>query len=192
MINSKVMMMQNEQLLLRAPEPEDLDLLYAWENDPNGWENGITLAPISRFSIREHILEAGKNIYENGQTRLIIELKSDHKPIGVVDLFDFDPHHKRAGVGILIDVAYRRKGMAKKALQLLEEYAFNHLILNQLYCLISENNLGSKRLFESVGFQQSGLLKNWINRAGHHQSVVIYQCLASDFRSGTASTSTPI
>lgn len=186
------MMIQNEQLLLRAPEPEDLDILYTWENDTKGWDDGITLAPISRFSIREHILQAGKNIYENGQTRLIIELKTKHKPIGVVDLFDFDPHHKRAGVGILIDVAYRRKGMAKQSLQLLEEYAFNLLLLNQLYCLISEKNLGSMRLFESVGFQKSGQLKNWIKRAGVDQSVAIYQCLASDLRSEKSSTSTPI
>ena len=36
------------QVRLRALEPEDLDILYRYENDSSLWEVGTTIAPFSR------------------------------------------------------------------------------------------------------------------------------------------------
>ena len=33
-------LLQNKTVCLRAPEPEDLELLYSWENNPEWWEIG--------------------------------------------------------------------------------------------------------------------------------------------------------
>ena len=38
-------LLSNETVSLRAPEPEDLELLYHWENNPEWWGLGNTLAP---------------------------------------------------------------------------------------------------------------------------------------------------
>lgn len=48
------------------------------------------------------------------QLRLMIELKAENLVIGSVDLFEYDPHNNRAGIGILIDDAYQRKIMQPK------------------------------------------------------------------------------
>lgn len=40
------MLLSNDRVRLRALEPEDLELLYRWENDPELWEVGNTLAPL--------------------------------------------------------------------------------------------------------------------------------------------------
>ena len=37
-------LLENERVCLRALEPEDLELLYRWENDSELWEVGNTLA----------------------------------------------------------------------------------------------------------------------------------------------------
>ena len=37
------MLLSNDRVRLRALEPEDLELLYRWENDPELWEVGNTL-----------------------------------------------------------------------------------------------------------------------------------------------------
>ena len=37
---------------LRALEPEDLELIYRLENDPDIWRWGTTTVPYSRFAVR--------------------------------------------------------------------------------------------------------------------------------------------
>ena len=155
-------LLENNIIRLRAPEPEDLDKLYLWENDPALWEMGSTLSPYSRYILKQYIADAGNDIYERKQLRLIIELKETDTAIGTVDLYDFDPHHRRAGVGILIDTAHQKKGYAKSALNLLIGYAFSFLKLHQLYAFIPITNTRSLRLFEQCDFETTGLFKDWL------------------------------
>ena len=80
----------NDDLRLRPLEPEDLDTLYKWENNPDLWEQGNTLAPYSRFALREYIANAHHDLYELRQLRLLIERKEDKVVVGIADLFDFE------------------------------------------------------------------------------------------------------
>lgn len=139
-------------------------MLYQWENDPEIWRVSNTLTPFSRYVLKEYLAHADKDIFTQKQLRLIIEsLKPPGKAMGAVDLFDFDPYHKRAGVGILIHKKEdREQGIASEALRLMQEYAFGHLNLHQLYCNIAEDNQGSIRLFEKAGFRKIAEKKDWI------------------------------
>jgi len=92
----------NKTINLRAPEPEDLDLLYLWENNTEVWQISGTIVPFSRFVLKQYLENAGKDIFEMKQLRLIIQLNSNKRPIGAIDLFDFDPLHRRDGIGIVI------------------------------------------------------------------------------------------
>ena len=177
MENNGNMKLENEVIRLRALEPQDLDILYEWENDTTLWELGSTLAPFSRYVLATYIANSHQSIYVQRQVRFIIELKETRKPIGTVDLYDFDPHHMRAGVGILIDNEFQKKGYASQALKLLTEYTFSFLLLHQLYAYIPVDNQASLSLFQKNGFQQGGLLKDWnIYRAGY-KDVCIVQLL---------------
>lgn len=159
-------MLKNDIIQLRAPEPEDLDVLYAWENDPDNWIYGNTLTPFSRYILKKFIENAHLDIFEAKQARLMIDITENpetYTPVGAIDLFDFDPQNQRAGVGIIIgDKIRRNKGIAGNALELLIEYSFQILKLKQLYCNISEDNLASIRLFQSKGFVVTGKKKDWI------------------------------
>ena len=57
------MLLSNDRVRLRALEPEDLELLYRWENDPELWEVGNTLAPYSRYILKEYIAGSDRSIY---------------------------------------------------------------------------------------------------------------------------------
>ena len=48
--------LESENICLRAPEPEDLELLYEWENDSSLWIAGNTRAPYSKFQLRNIFL----------------------------------------------------------------------------------------------------------------------------------------
>lgn len=167
--------LENETIRLRALEPEDLELLYRWENNPELWSLGNTMSPYSRYILKEYIRESHRDIFEVKQLRLMIELCSTGAAIGTVDLYDFEPHHRRAGVGILIDSLYQRNGFAAQAMCVLMDYAFKYLKLYQLYVHIPIGNEASKTLFTRCGFVISGILKDWVMTENGYSDVLIMQ-----------------
>ena len=78
------------------------------------------------------------------------------EPIGVVDLTDIDFEVGVSGVGVMIaDPIHRRRGLASKALKLLEIEAKN-LKIHTLLSTILENNSASIQLFEKIGYEKIG------------------------------------
>lgn len=160
---------------LRALEPEDLDFLYVLENDTNVWEISNTLKPYSRAVLSDYLQNAHKDIYEVGQLRLCICDKMG-KQLGLVDLFDFEPKHKRAGIGLIVQkLEDRNRGVGAEALTLLMDYSFAILELHQLYANILEDNLPSIHLFEKAGFKRVGVKKDWIRWSGEFKNELLYQ-----------------
>ena len=66
------MTLQGNTIHLRALEPEDLEFVYAIENDENIWEVSNTITPYSKFLIRQYLENAHQDIYEAKQLRLVI------------------------------------------------------------------------------------------------------------------------
>ena len=153
--------LKGEHIYLRALEPEDLDFIHEVENDTALWHLSHTQTPYSRFLIKQYLENAQQDIFEAKQLRLAICDKTT-QTIGLIDLFDFDPKNKRAGIGILIkDADNRNKGIGKEALELLVNYCFQALHLHQVYANISEGNSASLKLFKNNGFKKIGLKKDW-------------------------------
>ena len=171
--------LSGKKIRLRAVEPSDSDLILEWENNETNWQLSNTLTPFSKHTIDRYVETAHHDIFENKQLRLMIEELENKKTIGSIDLFDFDPYHLRAGVGILINNKQdRNRGFAKESVNLLINYCKDKLYLNQLYCNISQSNIASIYLFESCGFTQTGVKKAW-QRLSHDKwdDVLFYQLL---------------
>lgn len=167
--------LRNEQLLLRAAEPEDLHFMYRIENDPQLWEISNLHIPYSRYVLKKYIETSQNDIYIDRQLRLMIEAYTIKKVIGIIDLTDFNPFHNRAEIGIMIESAYRNNGYATQALQLLCEYSFKALYLNQLYAYVSCDNIPSIQLFTRCGFSSAGILKEWIRSENTYKDVSLMQ-----------------
>jgi diamine N-acetyltransferase len=168
-------LLENDNIRLRALEPEDLDILYQWENDSRLWRHGSTLTPYSKFVLRDYLLNSSQDIFQTRQLRLIIIEKKTGNSIGTIDLYDFEPMHLRAGIGILLDENYRNRGFGFQALQLMEAYAFRFLLLKQLYAYIPESNRISYKLFQKSGYEEIGLLKSWIKTMHGFADVCLMQ-----------------
>jgi Acetyltransferases, including N-acetylases of ribosomal proteins len=117
------------------------------------------------------------DIYQSKQLRLMIDLVEEKVTIGTIDLYDIDAHNRRAGIGILIDDDYRRRGFAKQALELMSNYAFDFLYLHQIYAYIAQSNTNSISLFEKAGYQSVGILKDWLQRGEEFEDVYLSQLL---------------
>ena len=169
------------QVKLRKIEPSNLPFLYQWENDASVWADGSNHNPLSQQDLRDYIESTTGDIYKDGQLRLVIESVSPKDglghtwersvsetvcqqsglTLGCIDLFDFDPRNRRAGLGMYIAPEYRGKGVGKEALRLLEEYAFGFLHLRVLYAIISTKNTTCTALYRNAGYTPSSPLPAW-------------------------------
>ena len=152
------MNIEGRTIRLRAVEPGDVDLMYEWENDCDIWPVSGTTEPFSR-----HQLER------------FIETLLSSKPVGAIDLFEYDPIHRRAGIGILIyEQSDRGRGYASDAVETLCRYAHDTLRAHQLWCNVGADNEASLRLFRSAGFTQIGVKRDWLWRPdGYHDEVML-------------------
>tara|TARA_B110000503_G_C7083269_1_gene386102 strand:- start:466 stop:990 length:525 start_codon:yes stop_codon:yes gene_type:complete len=166
-----------EHIILRALEPEDLNFLYQIENNESFWEVSHTQTPFSKYILKQYLENAHLDIYESKQLRLLIEEKSTKKQVGMIDLFDFNPQHKRAGIGILIHPDFENKGFASESLSLLINYSFSHLQLHQLYANITSDNSKSLALFKKYNFNEVGVKKDWILSEGKFKDEVLFQLI---------------
>ena len=94
--------LKGTQLYLRALEPEDLEFVHAIENNEKIWQVSNTNTPYSKFLIKQYLENAHQDLFEAKQLRLAICLNTTLEIIGLIDLFDFEPNHRRAGIGIII------------------------------------------------------------------------------------------
>jgi diamine N-acetyltransferase len=172
--------LEGPNIWLRALEPEDLDYLYSIENDPDIWEVSGTLAPYSKKVLRDYLGRAHLDIYTAKQLRLVI-CSAGTSPLGLIDLYDFDPRHLRAGLGVLISQpGDRNRGFGAEALLLLCDYAFGVLGLHQLYAGVAAGNAPSIRLFEKLGFRQTGVRRDWLRTASGFRDELFFQKIRTD------------
>jgi len=169
--------LENSTVRLRSLELIDLEFLFNVENNSNLWEVSNTVAPFSKYILEKYIKNASNDIFSAKQLRLVIESKEEKRPAGFIDLFDYDPIHMRAGIGIVIIESERRKHFAENALYILINYAFKNLKLSQLYCNISEDNHSSIKLFEKAGFKITGKKEKWINSESGFKDVYFLQLI---------------
>ncbi|HIE45068.1 MAG TPA: GNAT family N-acetyltransferase [Flavobacteriaceae bacterium] len=167
--------LEKNNIKLRALEPEDLDFLFQTENDTSLWEVSNTQVPFSKFILKQYLTNSHQDIYEAKQLRLIIE--QDNQAIGMIDLFDFEPQHYRAGIGIVILKPFQNKHFANTALQLFINYAFNTLNLHQLYANITMDNKNSIKLFTNNNFTFIGIKKDWIYINSQYKDEGLYQLI---------------
>lgn len=166
--------LKDDVMKLRAPEPEDLELLYAMENDTALWSVGNATLPYSRYTLREYLEQSRQDLITERQARFVIEL-SNGECAGMIDLADYDPINSRAEVCIGVLGAYQGKGVATRALQLLCSYASGRLHLHQLYAYVPAWNEASIKLFEKTGFEITAKLSDWIREKDGYSDVVIVQ-----------------
>ena len=170
-----------KDILLRAVEPQDIDVIYTWENDDEIWESSETYAPFSRYMLEQYIISLQNlDIHSAKQLRLMVDIKIDDnlKTIGCVDIFDYNADNRRAGIGILIDKKYRGKGLATLIIHKVCDYCKRYLHLHLLYANIGVSNIPSIKAFEKAGFSTIGIKKDWMyDGQSYHDELLLQKIL---------------
>lgn len=144
--------MIGNRIRLDVVEPGDEKFMIDWENDPHNWEVSESKGPFSMQEIADFIRTCN-DLAKCHQVRYIIRSHSDLRPMGALDLFNYNPIKKTAGIGILIaNASDRNQGFAKEALALLESILQTSQEVVQLEALVYTDNNASIRLFETAGY----------------------------------------
>ena len=159
---------------LRALELDDLEFLFEIENNRKLWKISHTILPFSKYYLEKYVKESNLDIFSEKQFRFVISLENKH-PIGLIDLFDFDPVSHRAGIGIVIDKKYRKKGYALESIKLIEDISKNNLQIHQLYVNVGIDNKISLDLFNKLGYIEIGIKKDWNYINGKYTDEVSFQ-----------------
>ena len=141
-------MLERKKIKLRILLPTDLEFLQKIENDRSLWEYGSNRKIFTKDELTSYIKNSSEKIQKAKQFRFVVDY--DNTPIGFVDLFEYKD--SSAGVGIIIDKEYQKRGFASESLRLLIDYSLEDLKLKNLHCKISKSNLRSIQLFTSSGF----------------------------------------
>ncbi len=162
------------KLRLRALEPEDLECLYNIENDVELWDVGATNVPYSRLVLSAYIANSTADIYTDKQVRLVMD-DGEGSVVGLLDIFNFDPRHSRAEIGVVVAKPYRHLGYAEVALTQAIGYSRKICHLNQLYAVVDSQNLLSIQLFKKVGFKHTANLENWLHVDNSFRDAMLLQ-----------------
>ncbi|MDG2059132.1 MAG: GNAT family N-acetyltransferase [Flavobacteriales bacterium] len=137
-----------KKIKLRTLLSTDLEFLQKIENDKNLWEYGSDRKKFTKEELTNYIKNSSEKIQKAKQFRFVVDY--NNTPVGFVDLFEYKD--SSAGVGIIIDEEYQKRGFASESLRLLIDYSLEDLKLKNLHCKISKSNLRSIQLFTSSGF----------------------------------------
>ena len=173
-------MIYGKLVRLRALTTADLPMLVEWRNDPEirtllgGWS-----LPVSLESEQEWFEKAR---HAESTRRLAIEVLADGGYIGNIGLYDIDWKDRKAEYGILIgDKTAWGKGYGLDASTALLAHAFRELNLHRVFLRVLAHHGRAIRLYEKIGFQAEGRLRQDVFRGGAYQDTLIMGILASEF-----------
>src|SRR5215831_18888714 len=158
---------------LRPLRAADRTTSVRWRNDPDIRDNILGY----RFPITEAMEAEWVDAVLKDQSRsrivLAIEDKSDGAFVGFVYLNNIDWFSRNAEFGILIGERSRHgKGLARDALALIVDYAFEMLNLHKLYLRVVAFNKRALRLYSAFGFAQEGIQREQAFLRGRYHDVV--------------------
>ena len=111
---------------------------------------------------------------------LIVEDKNGTRLGYVIILGMLNPNH--CYEILRINLSERNKGYGKKAMSLTLDYLFNHLQAHRVWLDVRERNHRAKHVYESLGFQVEGVLRECIKTDDNYESLILMGMLRTEYR----------
>lgn len=157
-------------ITIRKFEERDIQRKVDWINDP---ENNTYLHYDIPLEYRKTLAWFERNKDRTDRYDAVIE--ADGVPCGLIGLLSIDEKNSKAEYYVCMgEVAYKGKGIAKKASDLILDYAFNKIGLNRVYLYTEADNFAAQRLFEKVGFIREGIIHSDLIINGRFVDRIIY------------------
>ena len=168
------------RIYLRALELDDYQISVKWRND-----DSITnlLGGSKWFVSMETEKQWVQNaIMQNKDIRLAICTVEKDIYIGNIYLTGIDYLNRKAQTQILIgNREYWNNGYGTEAMRLLLEYAFNYKNLRRLEAVVLEDNIGSRKMHEKLGYKKEGILRQSVYKNGQYKNQILFALLKTEY-----------
>ena len=174
------MSLLSTNLIFRAIEEKDLQLIVQWRNNPDNNYYFYEHEPLS-LSMQKIWYDKYLKSIDTDKIFIIDEI-STSETIGMVSVYHIDYRSKKAEWGRLLLVEKARgKGYGKEIEKTIYSYVFNYLNLNKLFCEIYSFNTPVINLHEKMGCKVDGILRQHIYRHGKYQDVTTMSILKEEY-----------
>jgi diamine N-acetyltransferase len=156
-------------MLLRLGTPDDIPAIVALERTPMArefvgqWSDERHYSTLTGGDARYYVSEA-----EWGEVQAYAILRGIHEDSRAIEL-------KR------IVVAVPERGLGRKVLQELIRIAFRDLDAHRFFLDVYEDNSRARHLYESVGFQYEGVMREAARRDGYWCNLHLMSILQSEY-----------
>ena len=167
-------------ILLRKPEPKDIESLYQQKNDPElagflgGFSAGYSHADIAEWIERHRSRE--------DEVLWIIADPDEDRCLGHVGLYKIDHRVRSAEYAILLgDKSWHGRGIGKAVTRFVVDYGFSMLNLNRIALSVLASNQRARRLYAASGFQEEGALRQAQYKDDAYQDMVLMALLREEY-----------
>ena len=168
-----------ERIYLSPKNVEDVEIFTEWMND-------FYVTDYTGRSYQTMTLQEEKQYLENSEksknTFAIIDLETD-KIIGTIGLHSIDHINRTSTLGIFIgDKNYWNKGYGTEAIQLILDFGFNYLNLNNIDLALMEFNERALKCYQKCGFKEIGRRRKCKFINGKYYDSISMDILAEEFK----------
>lgn len=168
------------EVVLRRPEPRDIEALLVQKNDPEialqlgGFHAGYSRADLVEWIERHRSLK--------DEVLWVIAAAGDDTCLGHVGLYQIDQRVRTAEFAIMIgERKAQGRGLGRAVTRAVLEFGFAMLNLNRISLSLLSNNTRALRLYESLGFRHEGTLRQAQFKSGHYLDVELMSILREEF-----------
>lgn len=158
-------------IAFRVIEKEDLEILRRLHNDETTFLNLLTIDLIDE----ESQIEWWKNLHKKKDDKRYVISFADNpnEIIGRLRIQNINYLHDNCEVGLDIIPKYRGKGYGVKSYEMILKFLFEHMNMNMVYLKVADFNPNAKKLYEKVGFKETGRLPQFYYRYGKYWDYII-------------------
>ncbi|MFC0015069.1 MULTISPECIES: GNAT family N-acetyltransferase [Allobacillus] len=169
--------LETERLILRELTDKDAENIFACfsNEDVTRFYGQETLKNVEEAVKIVDIFS--KNYREQRGIRWGIERKDTQGIIGTIGFNAWLPKHKRAEIGYEIHPQQWRKGYTSEAVSQVISYGFDVMGLARIGAVVFIENEASNKLLGKAGFQQEGVLRNYMYQGGKPYDTYVYSLL---------------
>ncbi|PIZ04058.1 MAG: N-acetyltransferase [Gammaproteobacteria bacterium CG_4_10_14_0_8_um_filter_38_16] len=146
--------------ILREQTMEDTENFFRYYTDPEVGKYILASKPTTLLEASKEVQYCRNLFYSKQGIYWTIARKSDNQMIGAIGLYANNTHH-RAEITYDLSREYWRKGITRKAIHAVVQYAFEKMKVSRVEAVTRHENTASIALLKNTGFNHEGTLKNF-------------------------------
>ncbi|MGY3779387.1 GNAT family N-acetyltransferase [Isobaculum melis] len=167
-----------DKIILKSISENDVDALLEIENQSSLIILGDDEVPYPRT--KESLL---KFIHTEDPERVFgIYLKENNQIVGNISIYHVDLQNLNCEIGLSISENYQNLGIGFESIKLVIDFIFYYLPMEKIKLQVFSFNKKAIKLYEKLGFQHEGSLRNEIFRFGKFQNLENYSILRDEWK----------